>query len=275
MMRRIMLRVIGPAVLYSVFGYKQKENGMPAKIMVSRTDHTPQELRELASKHKFRDCRHRLRAIALAIEGGLTRTEIAGDAGVDAQTLCDWVKRYNEEGLEGLRDNARPGRPSLLDVERRAAVTTWLAAGPDPDAGEPSRWTVADIRERIMDSFGVRYTLEGVRRLIRRLGFRHVSPDRSIPGRSPRPRRNSGTVSRGWRRRPFPTACPLQTSSCISRTRPASARKGCFPGSGRGRARARASCRTIATDTSTCSPLPAPRPGPQSGMYAQEPTPER
>lgn len=175
-MRRIMLRVIGPAVLYSVFGYKQKENGMPAKIMVSRTDHTPQELRELASKHKFRDCRHRLRAIALAIEGGLTRTEIAGDAGVDAQTLCDWVKRYNEEGLEGLRDNARPGRPSLLDVERRAAVTTWLAAGPDPDAGEPSRWTVADIRERIMDSFGVRYTLEGVRRLIRRLGFRHVSP---------------------------------------------------------------------------------------------------
>ena len=66
-MRRIMLRVIGPAVLYSVFGYKQKENGMPAKIMVSRTDHTPQELRELASKHKFRDCRHRLRAIALAI----------------------------------------------------------------------------------------------------------------------------------------------------------------------------------------------------------------
>ncbi len=47
-MRRIMLRVIGPAILYSVFGYKQKENGMPAKIMVSRTDHTPQKLRELA-----------------------------------------------------------------------------------------------------------------------------------------------------------------------------------------------------------------------------------
>ncbi len=43
------LRVISAAVLYSVFGNNQKENGMPAKVMVSRPDHTPDELRELAS----------------------------------------------------------------------------------------------------------------------------------------------------------------------------------------------------------------------------------
>ena len=149
---------------------------MPAKVMVSRTDHTPEDLRELASKHKFRDCRHRLRAIALVIEDELSRAGIAGGAGVDAQTLCDWVKRYNEEGLEGLRDNPRSGRPPMLDGEGTATVASWLDFGPDPDAGEPSRWTVADIQERIMDSFGVCYTLEGARRLIRRLDFRHVSP---------------------------------------------------------------------------------------------------
>ena len=83
---------------------------MPAKVMVSRTDHTPKELRELASKHKFRDCRHRLRAIALVIERELSRAGIAGDAGVDVQTLCDWVKRYNGGGIDGLRDAARRGR---------------------------------------------------------------------------------------------------------------------------------------------------------------------
>ena len=44
MVRRIMLRVISAAVLYSVFGYNQKENDMPAKIIVSRSGHTPKEL---------------------------------------------------------------------------------------------------------------------------------------------------------------------------------------------------------------------------------------
>ena len=33
--------MIGSAILYSVFVKIHKENGMPAKIMVSRTDHTP------------------------------------------------------------------------------------------------------------------------------------------------------------------------------------------------------------------------------------------
>ncbi|MDE0524650.1 MAG: IS630 family transposase, partial [Boseongicola sp.] len=146
---------------------------MPAKILVSRTDHTLADLRELASKNKFRDCRRRLRAIALVIEGELSRAGIADGAGVDAQTLCDWVKRYNGGGIDGLRDEARP---PMLDGARTATVASWLEAGPDPEAGEPSRWTVADIRERIMDSFGVRYTLEGARRLMLRVGFRHVSP---------------------------------------------------------------------------------------------------
>ena len=63
--------------------------------MVSRTDHTPADQRELASKNKFSDCRHRLRAIALVIEGEPSRAGIADGAGVDAQTLCDWVKRHN------------------------------------------------------------------------------------------------------------------------------------------------------------------------------------
>ena len=171
-----MLRVIGAAILYSVFAYNQKENGIPAKIMVSHTDHTPNELRQLASRHKFRDCRRRLRAIALEIEGERSRAGIAEGAGVDAQTLCDWVKRYNGRGLDGLRDDARSGRPPMLDRERTATVASWLEDGPDPDAGEPSRWTVADIRGRIMDSFGVRYTLEGARRLMLRIGFRHMSP---------------------------------------------------------------------------------------------------
>ena len=48
---RGMLRVTGAAVLCSVFFKKQKENGMPAKIMVSRAGHTPGHLRETAPRN--------------------------------------------------------------------------------------------------------------------------------------------------------------------------------------------------------------------------------
>ena len=54
---------------------------MSAKIPVTRTDHTPEDLRALAAQHKYRDCRVRLRAIALIIEDELSRGEIACGVG--------------------------------------------------------------------------------------------------------------------------------------------------------------------------------------------------
>ena len=109
------------------------------------------------------------------IEGRLTRAEIARRSRVGAQTLCDWVHRYNEQGLAGLGLAGRPGRPSLLDDGQVATLRSWLGAGPDADAGEPCRWTLGDLRERVLDLFGVSYTTLAVRRLIRRLGFRLLS----------------------------------------------------------------------------------------------------
>ena len=38
-----------------------------------------------------------------------------------------------------------------------------------------TRWRAADIAGRIERQLGVKYTVEGVRRLLRQLGFRHVS----------------------------------------------------------------------------------------------------
>ncbi len=149
---------------------------MPAKVMVRRTDHTPGQLRELARKHRFRDCRRRMRAVALAMEDGLSRAEVASGAGVGARTLRDWTVRYNADGLDGLRDAARPGAPPKPGSGQAEEVASWLDEGPDPDAGGPSRRAVADVRKRTADSFGVGRALEGARQLVRRMGFRHMSP---------------------------------------------------------------------------------------------------
>ncbi len=158
---------------------------MSARIAVTRTDHTPENLRALASQHKYRDCRVRLRAIALIIEDELSRGEIACGVGVDVQTLRDWVVRYNARGLDGLRDAARSGRPRKLDASQTAELVSKIEAGTDPDAGEPSRWTLATVQQWIKDRFDVDYTVEGVRQMLRRLGFRHLSPRPIHPKANP------------------------------------------------------------------------------------------
>jgi len=180
-----MLGVICGVILYSVFAKTQKEDDMSARIAVTRTDHTTENLRALASRHKYRDCRVRLRAIALMIGDDLPRSEISRSVGVDVQTLRDWAIRYNARGLDGLRDAARSGRPRKLDESQTAEPVSLIEGGSDPDAGEPSRWTLGMLQQWIDDRFEVDLTVEGVRQMLRRLGFRHLSPRPIHPKANP------------------------------------------------------------------------------------------
>jgi transposase len=57
-----------------------------------------------------RDGRVASRLLALAaVLDGVSREQVARTGGMDRQTLRDWVHRFNEAGVEGLRDRARPG----------------------------------------------------------------------------------------------------------------------------------------------------------------------
>ena len=70
----------------------------------------------------------RLLALANALDG-LPRAKAAELAGMTGQTLGDWVHRYNAEGVAGLRDRPRPGRPCALDEGRQAALKALILRG--------------------------------------------------------------------------------------------------------------------------------------------------
>jgi transposase len=60
---------------------------------------------------------------------GTSREAAARQAGMDRQTLRDWVVRYNGEGVDGLRDRERPGRPALLAPELEEELRHLIEAG--------------------------------------------------------------------------------------------------------------------------------------------------
>jgi len=75
---------------------------MAAAIKITRMDHMAEALRGLAAKsHDGAEVR-RLLALASILEG-LPGQAAAAQAGMDRQTLPDWVHRYNAQGVAGLR----------------------------------------------------------------------------------------------------------------------------------------------------------------------------
>src|SRR5436305_1234647 len=132
------------------------------------TGRTPAELRALARRERDGRVSARLRALANALDG-MSRDQAARAAGMDRQTLRDWVHRYNAEGVEGLRDRPRPGRPCALDEGRQAALKALILRGPRLERDGCVAWRARDLRELAERRFGVRYSESGVRRLLRGL----------------------------------------------------------------------------------------------------------
>ena len=79
-----------------------------ASIAITRTI-SAKELRRQARGEKSGRVAARMFAIANVLSG-MSREMAAKTAGMERQTLRDWVHRFNAEGVEGLRDRPRSGR---------------------------------------------------------------------------------------------------------------------------------------------------------------------
>lgn len=138
-------------------------------LRISRS-RTAEELRSLAGAEPNRRAAMRMRAIANAIDG-MSRAEAAQAAGMSRQALRDAVTRYNAEGLAGLYDRPKPGRPSRLTWAQWLELKRLRAArGTDGAKALRSNHPMAIeiICGRCEEAFGVTYTQQAMRRLLKR-----------------------------------------------------------------------------------------------------------
>ena len=136
-----------------------------------RTDlHEPEDLRRLARSEKVPRAARRMLAIANAMEG-MSFTDAAHVVGIERQSLGDAVQRYNVEGLAGLYDRRKPGRPRMLNPMQEDELCDAMSAGPDPELDGISAYTLDDLAEITEARFGVSYHPTSMSRVVRRLGF--------------------------------------------------------------------------------------------------------
>ena len=143
-------------------------------VSITRTELTAGQLRTAAAREANARIARRILAIAMVLAGH-SRQAAAEAQAMDRQTLRDWVIRYNEQGLAGLADGVRPGRPRALSAEQEAEVDRWVEQGPDRGEDGVIRWRRWDLRERIRRRLGVTMHERSVGKLLRRLNFRRIS----------------------------------------------------------------------------------------------------
>ena len=135
-----------------------------------RDDLPPAALRRRARHEPNRRAALRMPAIANALEG-VSRAEAARLAGMERQALRDAVVRYNEEGIAGLHDRPKPGRPQRLSEAEQAALAARVFAEPDPERDGTAAWTRADRGRRLEERFGKAFHRSSLSRVLRRPGL--------------------------------------------------------------------------------------------------------
>jgi transposase len=140
-----------------------------------RDDMPPQELRRQARTEKDPRVVRRILAIASALEG-MSRGASARAAGMDRQTLRDWVIRYNRAGVAALSDHWGAGRPCRLTEGQQATLKAIVLQGPDPDEDGVSTWRLVDLCRIVRERFGVAYGETGMARLMHSLDLSWQTP---------------------------------------------------------------------------------------------------
>ncbi len=114
--------------------------------------------------------RTRVHIILLAAEKGLSAAEIAEIVRADEQTVRRWIKRYRQQGLDGLRDAPRPGAPHKLSDQQLADLLD-VVRRPPAELGLPfSRWTAARLADYAAARFGVEVSPETIRLRLKAAG---------------------------------------------------------------------------------------------------------
>lgn len=145
--------------------------GQPIAV---RGDFSSAALRGLAKRSRDAEQARRLLSIAAVVDGA-SRAEAAKLGGMDRQTLRDWVHRFNEDGPDGLINRAAPGAKPKLTAAQQAEVAALVERGPIPAVDGVVRWRACDLVQWIFEEFGISVSDDTVYRMLKRLGFSHLS----------------------------------------------------------------------------------------------------
>jgi transposase len=131
---------------------------MPKRLMLREVSAEEKGSIERLAKSRTEAVRlvQRARIIwVLLQEPNLSATEAGLRAGVSQATGPKWVKRFNEQGVAGLEDEPRPGRPATHDESVRSKLINLALQKPRTLGHAFSLWTLARLQAAFAEQEGI------------------------------------------------------------------------------------------------------------------------
>ncbi|MFA6110862.1 MAG: helix-turn-helix domain-containing protein [Candidatus Latescibacterota bacterium] len=118
---------------------------------------------------------HRLHGLLLICQG-MTIQAVSHYLGQARRTVQYWADRFRVDGLDGLREQPRSGRPAQLSRRQRAAIGRDLRRSPRDLGYEQNGWDGPLLSHHLALRYGVQLQVRQCQRLFHELGFRLRKP---------------------------------------------------------------------------------------------------
>ncbi len=94
---------------------------------------------------------HRLHGLLLVAQG-MSALEVARLLGDAPRTVQYWVRRFEHDGLAGLLESERPGRPRRLDERQMVEVNAALRSSPEECGLSGNLWDGKTLSEWLQEN---------------------------------------------------------------------------------------------------------------------------
>src|SRR5215813_6011638 len=118
---------------------------------------------------------HRLHGVLLVAQG-MTCPEVARLLGDAPRSVEYWVHRLEQQGLGGLTEGTRSGRPRRLNERQMKEIDRALRQKPSDVGMRVNLWDGKTLSAWIKKTYNVQLQVRQCQRLFRQLGFRLRKP---------------------------------------------------------------------------------------------------
>lgn len=139
-------------------------------LTITNKSVTREALLEMAEKIPGAWIGLRIAAMLLLLQGWRS-SQIARLFDLTRWSVVKWIRRVNEQGLSGLEEKKRPGRPCRLDQRIQRDLERALEKDPREFGLKRNRWDGIVVVEYLERVHGVQLKVRQAQRWIRRLGF--------------------------------------------------------------------------------------------------------
>ena len=130
----------------------EKINAFDFKKLSKNASHPREKIRYLAFAH---------------IQEGKSNTEIASILKIHRMTLTEWIKKFNKEGIDGLREKKGRGAKLRLGISEQDAFRKAVLELQDGRKGGRIKGT--DVLKLMEEKFSVKCTLKSVYNALHRV----------------------------------------------------------------------------------------------------------